>query len=104
MKGDDKMKKNIKNKKVIKAVKLIGATVVSIGIGAIAVNVIKTTTPEDTRAIKRACINIGGFFVSGFAASAASDQFNTVIDRLIEQMEKVFDNLEKREKIKENET
>lgn len=68
--------------KALTVVKGVGGLVISAGIGAIATNLIKHTTPADTKKIMNICIGVGGFFVSGMCAAAASDQFEGTIDKI----------------------
>jgi len=74
--------------KVLTVVKGAGAIVISVGIGAIAANLIKATTPDDTRKIIKACIWAGSIFVSGFAARAAGDRFGDTVDEIAENIKK----------------
>jgi len=67
----------------LKVVKTIGSMVISIGVGAVAVNLIKAASPEDVKKITKICINVGSFFVAGLAASAASKKFESTIDNIV---------------------
>lgn len=68
--------------KALKVVKGVGGLVISVGIGAVAANLIKATTPEGTKRIMKICISVGSFFVTGACAAAASDQFEGTIDKI----------------------
>lgn len=89
------------------AVKLIGGLVISVGIGAVTVNLIKTTTPVDAKTLNKVCVAVGSFFVAGLAANAAKNEFGNTIDRIAKVLS-VFtednDELsdETKEKIKED--
>ena len=73
----------------LKVVKIVGGLVISIGIGAVATNLIKATIPENTKILTKICIGVGSFLVAGMAASAASNHFEGIMDRLINVI-KVF--------------
>ena len=68
----------------LKTVKIIGGLAISIGVGAVATNLVKATTPEDIKKFTKICIGIGSFAVSGMAAAAASNRFEETIDGIIE--------------------
>lgn len=75
--------------KALTVIKLIGGLVISIGVGAVAANLIKSTTPEDVKKVTKICIGVGSFFVAGMAASAASNKFEGTMDSIIKAV-KVF--------------
>lgn len=70
----------------IELVKSIGGLVVSFGSGAITGNLIKATTPEDTKKIIKICIGLSGCFISTLVGDAASDKFEGAIDKVVETM------------------
>lgn len=74
--------------KVLTIVKGAGAIVISVGIGAIAANLIKATTPEGTTKIVKACIWAGSIFISGVAARAAGDRFGKTVDGIVDEITK----------------
>ena len=78
----------------LEAVKLIGGTVISIGVGALAKNLVKVSTPEDTKKLAKLCIGVGGFFVAGLAAKAASDRFEKTVDTTAKLTKKWIDGKE----------
>lgn len=69
--------------KALNVVKITGAIVISIGVGAVVGNLIKVTTPDSTKRIGKVCIAVGSFFIAGMAASAASTKFENTIDRVV---------------------
>lgn len=73
----------------LKVVKIVGGLVISIGVGAVATNLIKATTPEDVKKITKICIAVGSFFVAGMTAAAASNKFEGTMDSIIKAI-KVF--------------
>ncbi len=75
--------------KALTVVKWIGGLVISIGVGAVAANLIKSTTPEDVKKVTKICIGVGSFIVAGMAASAASNKFEGTMDSFIKAV-KVF--------------
>jgi len=80
---ESKIERRIIMSKALKVVKITGAIVISIGIGAVAGNLIKVTTLEGTKKIGKICIAVGSFFVAGLAADAASTKFENTIDRVV---------------------
>lgn len=72
-----------KFKTALTVVKMVGGLVISIGVGAVAANLIKATTPEDIKKVTKICIGVGSFFVAGIAASAASNKFEGTMDSVI---------------------
>ena len=77
--------------KTLKVVKMLGGLVISIGVGAVATNLVKVTTPEDINKIAKICIGVGNFCVAGMASAAASDKFEGTVDQIINTI-KVFTN------------
>jgi len=77
-----------KVKSALTVVKMVGGLVISIGVGAVAANLIKATTPEDIKRVTKICINVGSFFIAGLAASAAGDKFEGTIDSIINTIAK----------------
>ena len=72
-----------KVKSALTVVKMVGGLVISVGVGAVATNLIKSTTPEDIKKVTKVCISVGSFFAAGLAASAASDKFEGTMDSII---------------------
>jgi hypothetical protein len=70
-------------KKILEVVKTVGGIVISIGVGAVAANLIKATTPEDVKKITKICIGVGSFFVASLAASVAGEKFESTVDRIV---------------------
>lgn len=73
--------------KALTVVKMIGGLVISIGIGAVAANLIRATTPEDVKKVTKICIGVGSFFVAGMTASAASNKFEGTMDSIIKAVQ-----------------
>ena len=76
-------------KTVIKLFKLIGGLIISIGVGALVKNVLVMVTPPGAKVAIRICMMVGGYFLGGLAAKAASDAFEDKVDNSIIQLEKV---------------
>lgn len=73
--------------KALTVVKMVGGLVISIGVGAVATNLIRATTPEDVKKVTKVCIGVGSFFVAGMTASAASNKFGGTIDSIIKAVQ-----------------
>jgi len=73
--------------KALTVIKKFGALVISIGVGAVATNLIRATTPEDVKKVTKICIGVGSFFVAGMAASAASNKFEGTMDSIIKAVQ-----------------
>jgi len=81
-------------KTVFKIIKLIGALMISIGVGALVKNILMMVTPPGAKAVIRICMLVAGYFVGGLAATAASTHFETQVDRLETGTEKIKDVIE----------
>ena len=68
---------------LVKIVKLIGALMISIGVGALVKNVLIMITPPGAKAVMRVCMLVGGYFLGGLAAKAASDAFEEKVDSVV---------------------
>ncbi|MFA5657582.1 MAG: hypothetical protein WDA37_12640 [Dysgonamonadaceae bacterium] len=73
--------------KALTVVKMVGGLVISIGVGAVATNLIRATTPEDVKKVTKICIGVGSFFVAGMTASAASNKFEGTMDSIIKAVQ-----------------
>ena len=81
--------------KALNVVKCVGGIVVSIGIGAVAANLIKATTPAGTKKLTKLCIGVGSFIVAGMAADAASQEFDNKFDKIVSTIKKFVQDEEK---------
>jgi hypothetical protein len=77
-----------KAKTAVVVVKTVGCVAISIGIGAVAANLIRVTTPADVKKITKIFIGVGSFFTAGLAASAASSRFGTSMDIIMKLITK----------------
>ena len=68
--------------KKIEIVKTVGGLIVSIGVGAIVGNAIKTTTPKDVGLLMKIFIWIGALFLGSLASDKASDYTEQQIDNV----------------------
>jgi len=66
----------------ITVIKTVGSLVVSIGVGSVAANIIKATTPGNAKAFAKICIGVGSFFIAGVASGMASDKFEDTVDKV----------------------
>ena len=64
------------------AVKVIGGLAVGTGAGKIAQHVIKGLAPVATSKTMSTCIKLGGVFLAGAAATAATTEFVRTIDTI----------------------
>lgn len=68
---------------VVEGIKFVGGMIISFGIGAIARNLIATTTPENVKWFGKFCIGVGSSFIALIAAEAASTKFEGSVDSVI---------------------
>ena len=87
----------MKKENVIGAVKIVGSVAVSIGIGAVAGNIIMVTTPANTGKIAKACIKVGGYAISGIASTEAGKQFGKKVDLITNMVDNFTEKLKKEE-------
>lgn len=73
----------------IETVKTVGQIVISVGVGAIVGNVIKSTTPSQIGLIKKVCIGIGSMVLSNMICDKASEYSNEKIDCIVNEFTKV---------------
>ena len=73
----------MKKKQIIHTVKTGVGFVVSVGVGAIVGNLVKSTTPADTSKIIKACIKVGGFVLSSACGEIASNYTGDQIDEAV---------------------
>ena len=70
----------MKKEQIIKTVKTGVGLVVTVGVGAIVGNLIKSTTPVDTSKIIKACIKVGSLVVTGAVGDIAGKYAEEQID------------------------
>ena len=73
----------MKKEQIIHTVKTGVGFVVSVGVGAIVGNLVKSTTPADTSKIIKACIKVGGFVLSSACGEIASNYTDDQIDEAV---------------------
>jgi hypothetical protein len=78
----------------IEMIKKIGIIVVSVGVGAIVSNTIKSTTPSSIGTIKKFCIGVGGFVLSSMISDKASRYAEQQIDHTVMEIKKMVNNNE----------
>jgi hypothetical protein len=67
--------------KKLKLIKKVAGVVVSIGVGAIVNNVVKSTTPSTTSKIMKVCIMIGSFVLGGMISDKATEHAENMITK-----------------------
>lgn len=70
----------------IEMVKAACTFVVSLGVGTIVNNAIKSTTPATVGTLKKVCIGIGGLVLSGMICDKATQYTEQQIDGAIKQI------------------
>lgn len=80
--------------KKLEMVKKVGAIVVSVGVGAIISNVVKATTPGSVGTIKKVCIAVGVFAISGMVVNRAVRYMDQQIDETVTQIKSMIKNEE----------
>jgi len=83
----------------IDVVKLAGGLVVGTGVTAVVTNLIKVTTPRDIGKLTKACIWVGGIFVSWVASEAASNQLDNKVDKVVKYTKIVVDKLNPKKEV-----
>ena len=73
----------MKKEKIIETVKTGVGFVVTVGVGAIVGNLVKSTTPVDTSKIIKACIKVGSLVVTGAVGDLAGKYAEEQIDEAV---------------------
>lgn len=76
---------------VVEGIKFVGGMIISFGIGAIARNLIATTTPENVKWFGKFCIGIGSSFIALITAEAASTKFDGTVDSIVKFIQPLID-------------
>jgi uncharacterized membrane protein YeiH len=77
--------------KKIEMVKTVVGVIVSIGVGAIVNNVVKSTTPFKVKTVTKICTAIGGFVLASIISDKAVDYSEKIIDKTVDAVKKVTD-------------
>ena len=80
--------------KKLELIKTGVSIIVSVGVGAVVSNVIKTTTPDTTGTIKKVCIGIGSFVLSSMITDQATTYTETKIDETVDQMKEMVESIQ----------
>lgn len=72
--------------KYLAIVKTLASLVVSVGVGAVISNIVKSTTPADVKRLMKACIGIGSLVLAGMISDAASKYTETKIDETVDMV------------------
>ena len=75
--------------KKIEILKASVGIIVSVGVGAIVGNGIKSTTPDSVGTIKKVCIGIGAMVLSSMIGDQATKYTETKIDNAVKTIETV---------------
>ena len=70
--------------KKLDILKVAASLIVSVGVGAIVGNAVKSTTPVDVRKITKFCIGAGSAVLSAIAGDAASKYTEEKIDKAVD--------------------
>ena len=81
--------------------KAIIEAVVSVGVGTIVGNAIKTTTPCGLGVFKKVCVAVGSLVLGGLASDKASEYATTKFDEYASKVEELL--VEKKETVGETE-
>ena len=73
----------MKKEQIIETVKTGVGVVVTVGVGAIVGNLVKSTTPVDTSKIVKACIKVGSLVVTGAVGDLAGKYAEEQIDEAV---------------------
>lgn len=83
--------KNIKKVNMIKVIVGLG---VAVGVTAIVGGAIKSVTPATTNMLKKACIGLGGFAISGIITDAATNYSDKTVDKVVESYYEVKNSID----------
>ena len=75
--------------KKLDMVKKVGGLIVSVGVGAIVTNIVKSTTPTSVGTIKKVCILVGSFVLSGMISDKAVTYTEQTIDNTVVEIKKM---------------
>lgn len=78
--------------KKLDMVKTVGGIIVSVGVGAIVNNIVKSTTPVSMGTIKKVCIGVGGLVLSSMISDKAVKYTETKIDSAVNEIKKMVTN------------
>lgn len=70
----------------IEMAKAAGEIVVSIGVGTIVGNAIKSTTPIDMGPIKKVCVSIGAMILANLASDSTTEYLEKKIDDVVDKV------------------
>ena len=73
------------------AKKVVGI-VVSIGVGAIVSNAVKSNTPDSVGALKKVCIGVGAFVIGSMLSDIAVKHMDQTIDNTVKEVKKMVTN------------
>lgn len=68
--------------------------IVSVGVGGIVSNAIKSTTPDTAGTIKKVCIGIGSFVISSMLTDEATKYTDKKIDETVNQIKETIESVE----------
>lgn len=71
--------------------KNLASLAVSIGVGTVVGNVVKSTTPSDLKMYSRVAVRIGGFVLSAIAVHQAQNYVSNEIDNIMRKVDPPID-------------
>jgi cytochrome bd-type quinol oxidase subunit 2 len=91
--------------KKMEMLKAGASLIVTVGVGAIVGNIVKGTTPAETKQIMKICIGIGSFVMTCVAGDMAAKYTEDKIDETVKAVTDVFKGEDTNEEaVKEEET
>lgn len=76
----------------IDMIKKVGGIVISVGVGAIVGNAIKSTTPSTMNMVTKICVGVGAFILTGMASDGAVKYAEGKFDETINQIKNMVEN------------
>lgn len=80
--------------KKLELIKTGVSIIVSVGVGAIVSNTIKSTTPDTAGTIKKVCIGIGGFVLSSMLTDEATKYTDKKIDNTVKEIQETVNGVQ----------
>lgn len=76
--------------KKLEMIKAAGEIVVSVGVGLIVGNAIKSTTPNNMGLIKKICIGVGSFILTSMVGDCATKYAEQKFDEAVDQVKEMI--------------
>lgn len=78
----------------MKIVKQVGGIIASVAVGVVVHNIIGSTMPVSTNKINKVLVGVGGMVLSSMIGEKASEHAEVMIDKTVEQVKGIVDNIE----------